>query len=78
MTDVGAMDTPKEINFVFWDNEKKSWEYKIVPVEEYHGWTECQYCNKQTDLDHVDVIESVKHFQHSLFHHCSIDLRVTH
>ena len=40
------MDSPKEINSVFWDSKKKSWEYKIVQVDEYHGWTECQYCNK--------------------------------
>jgi len=40
------MDSPKEINSVFWDSKKKSWEYKIVTVDEYHGWTECQYCNK--------------------------------
>ena len=40
------MDSPKEINSVFWDSKKKSWEYKIVTVDEYQGWTECQYCNK--------------------------------
>jgi len=40
------MDTPKEINSVYWNNKKKLWEYEIVPVEEYHGSVDCQYCNK--------------------------------
>ena len=40
------MDTPTEINSVYWDRKKKSWEYEMVPVEEYHGAIDCQYCNK--------------------------------
>ena len=27
------MDTPTEINSVYWDSKKKSWEYQIVKVE---------------------------------------------
>lgn len=40
------MDTPTEINSVFWDEKTKSWAYKIVKAEEYHGFTECQQCRK--------------------------------
>ena len=40
------MDTPTEINSVYWDSKKKSWEYEIIQVEEYHGVIDCQYCNK--------------------------------
>ena len=40
------MDTPTEINSVYWDRKKKSWEYELVPVEEYHGVIDCQYCNR--------------------------------
>jgi len=40
------MDTPTEINSVYWDRKKKSWEYQMVPVEEYHGAVDCQYCNR--------------------------------
>ena len=40
------METPTEINSVYWDEKTKSWQYKIVPVEEYHGFTECQHCRK--------------------------------
>lgn len=37
------METPTEINSVYWNEKTKSWEYKIVKVEEYHGFTECQH-----------------------------------
>ena len=40
------MDTTTEINSVYWDSKKKSWEYEVVQVEEYHGAIDCQYCNK--------------------------------
>ena len=40
------MDIPTEINSVYWDEEKKSWQYKMIQVEEYHGFVECQYCHK--------------------------------
>jgi hypothetical protein len=34
------MDIPTEINSVYWDEEKKSWQYKMIQVEEYHGFEE--------------------------------------
>ncbi len=40
------MDNPTEINSVYWDDEKKSWQYKMVKVEEHHGFVACQYCNR--------------------------------
>ena len=40
------MDTPTEINSVYWDSKKKSWEYEVVQEEEYRGAIDCQYCNK--------------------------------
>ena len=40
------MDNPKEIDSVYWDEESKSWKTKLVKVEEYHGVTECQYCQR--------------------------------
>lgn len=40
------MENPTEINSVYWDEKKKSWQYKIVKVDEYHGYTECQQCRK--------------------------------
>ena len=40
------MDNPTEINSVYWDEATKSWAHKIVPVEEYHGFVECQQCRK--------------------------------
>ena len=40
------MDEPKEIESVYWDEENKSWNTKLVKVEEYHGVTECQYCQR--------------------------------
>ena len=40
------MDTPTEINSVYWDDGKKSWAYKLVPVDEYFGFTACQQCNR--------------------------------
>ena len=40
------MDNPTEINSVYWDESTKSWTHKVVPVEEYHGFVECQQCRK--------------------------------
>ncbi len=40
------MDIPTEIYSVYWDEEKKSRQYKMIQVEEYHGFVECQYCHK--------------------------------
>ncbi len=40
------MDGPSEINSVFWNEERKSWDYKIIKVEEYFGFNECQQCRK--------------------------------
>jgi hypothetical protein len=40
------MDGPSEINSVFWNEEKKSWDYKMIKVDEYFGFTECQQCRK--------------------------------
>ncbi len=40
------MADPTEINSVFWDEEKKSWQYKMIKVEEYHGFVECQQCRR--------------------------------
>ena len=40
------MDSPKEIDSVFWDEETKSWKTKLVKVDEYHGFTECRYCQR--------------------------------
>ena len=40
------MDTPTEINSVYWDDDKKSWAYKVVPVDEYFGFTPCQQCHR--------------------------------
>ena len=40
------MDEPKEIESVYWDEKGKSWNTKLVKVEEYHGVTECQYCQR--------------------------------
>ena len=40
------MEGPSEINSVFWNEEKKSWDYKIIKVDEYFGFTECQQCRK--------------------------------
>ncbi len=40
------MDNPTEINSVYWDESTKSWAHKTVPVEEYHGFVECQQCRK--------------------------------
>jgi len=40
------MDIPTEINSVYWDEEKKSWQYKMIHVEEYHGFEECRSCQK--------------------------------
>ncbi|GFN41595.1 MAG: hypothetical protein YK1312THETA_1450001, partial [Marine Group I thaumarchaeote] len=38
------MTDPTEINSVYWNEEKKSWEHKMIQVEEYHGFVECQQC----------------------------------
>ena len=40
------MEGPPEINSVFWNEEKKSWDYKMIKVDEYFGFTECQQCRK--------------------------------
>lgn len=40
------MDNPTEINSVYWDEPSKSWQYKIVKVDEYHGFVNCPYCHK--------------------------------
>jgi hypothetical protein len=40
------MEGPSEINSVIWNEEKKSWDYKIIKVDEYFGFTECQQCRK--------------------------------
>ena len=40
------MEGPSEINSVFWNEEKKSWDYKLIKVDEYFGFTECQQCRK--------------------------------
>ena len=36
------MDTPKEIESVEWDDDKKEWKTKKILVEEYYGFTECR------------------------------------
>jgi len=41
-----SMEGPSEINSVFWNEEKKSWDYKMIKVDEYFGFTECQQCRK--------------------------------
>ena len=40
------MEAPTEINSVFWSEETKSWKYRVVKVDEYHGFTECQQCRR--------------------------------
>ncbi len=40
------MNGPSEINSVFWNEEKKSWDYKIIRVDEYFGFIECQQCHR--------------------------------
>ena len=40
------MEGPSELNSVFWDEGKKSWSYKMIKVDEYFGFTECQQCRK--------------------------------
>ena len=37
---------PTEINSVYWDDDTKSWKYKMIEVDEYHGYVNCQHCNK--------------------------------
>ena len=44
--DITMTNTPTEINSVYWDNVSKTWKYKIISVEEYHGFVQCQYCQK--------------------------------
>jgi len=41
-----SMEGPSEINSVFWNEEKKSWDYEMIKVDEYFGFTECQQCRK--------------------------------
>jgi len=31
---------------MYWDEDKKSCEYKMIQVEGYHGFVECQQCRK--------------------------------
>ena len=38
--------TPSEINSVFWNEDKKSWDYKLVKVDEYFGYAQCQQCQR--------------------------------
>ena len=40
------MEVPSEINSVYWNEEEKSWDYKIIKVDEYFGFTECQQCRR--------------------------------
>ena len=40
------MDDPKEIESVYWDEKNKAWNTKLIKVEEYHGFTECRYCQR--------------------------------
>jgi len=40
------MENPTELKSVFWNEDKKSWDHEIVPVDEYHGFTECQQCRR--------------------------------
>ena len=40
------MEHPAEINEVYWDDDAKSWKDRVIQVEEYHGFTECQRCRK--------------------------------
>ena len=40
------MEDPKEIDSVYWDEESKSWKTERIVVEEYHGFTECRYCQR--------------------------------
>jgi len=40
------MEGPSEINTVFWNEEKKSWDYKMIKIDEYFGFNECQQCRK--------------------------------
>ena len=43
---LSIMEGPSELNSVFWNEEKKSWDYKMIKVDEYFGFTECQQCRK--------------------------------
>ena len=43
---MNIMNTPTEINSVSWNEGKKSWEYEMIQVEEYFGFSECQQCRK--------------------------------
>jgi len=40
------MESPKEIESVYWDEGSKSWKTEKVKVEEYHGYIECRYCQR--------------------------------
>ena len=40
------MDVPKEIDSIEWNEESKKWVTKKNQIEEYHGFTECRYCQK--------------------------------
>lgn len=43
---ISNMGAPTEINSVYWNEDKKSWEDKIVKVDEYFGFSECQQCRR--------------------------------
>ena len=43
---ISNMDAPAEINSVYWNEDKKSWDDKIVKVDEYFGFSECQQCRR--------------------------------
>ena len=40
------MKGPTKIESVFWNEQKKSWDYKTVNVEDYFGFVECQQCRR--------------------------------
>ena len=35
-----------EINSVFENESKKSWDHKLIKLEEYDGFIECEQCRK--------------------------------
>ena len=41
-----SMEDPKVIDSVYWDEESKSWKTELIKVDEYHGFTECRYCQR--------------------------------
>ncbi len=55
------MADPTEINSVYWNEEKKSWDHKMIQVEEYHGFVECQQCRRPMSHN-IKQMESSKWF----------------